>query len=223
MLQFLRSPGFKLAYNIFSWVTLAGAVVTIIMVLHKSPPPVVAADPTAAARVEQKFAAADQATSTGQPAQVELDSTELNSYLAQNLQLEGSTPQAPPAATPPSAPGALSSSPASQSEPSLQEVQSSVRDVKVDMEGNLIKAYVIFNLHGEDLSLQLEGRLAAQNGYLRFQPVDGQIGSLPLPQSALDSAVTQLMDSPQNREQFRLPDDVSDIRIANGQVVISYK
>jgi hypothetical protein len=73
------------------------------------------------------------------------------------------------------------------------------------------------------MTLQLEGRLAAQNGYLRFEPVSGQIGALPIPQSTLDSAVRRLMDSPENREKLKLPSEIADLRIENGEVVASYK
>lgn len=222
----------KIAYQIFRWSTLLGLVATILLILHKSPPPVVHVDPAAAQQAEQKFEAAAQAKAQGQPAQVQLDSTEVNSFLAQNLELPGPAaalavgsgasgmPDAPPAG----APAAVSNLNApGQDQPSLEDVQSSVRDVKVDMEGDLIKTYVVFNLHGEDLSLELDGHLGAENGYMKFEPVGGKIGSLPLPQSALDAAVSQMMDSPENREKLRLPDDVSDIQVQDGQVVVSYK
>lgn len=227
------NSGLKIAYKIFSWVTLAILVVTILLILHKSPAPVVTVDPAAAQKAEQKFEAAAQAKAQGQPAQVQLDPTELNSYLAQNLELPGSSPAngAPPEASePPSvAPTAALSVPAAnpnapnEAQPSLEEVQSSVRDVKVDMEGDVIKTYIVFNLHGEDLSLELDGHLGAENGYMKFQPVAGKIGSFPLPQSALDAAVRQMMNSPENHEKLRLPDDVSDIQVQDGQVVVSYK
>jgi hypothetical protein len=58
---------------------------------------------------------------------------------------------------------------------------------------------------------------------LRFEPVSGQFGSLPIPQSALESAVQRLMDSPENREKLKLPSEISDLRIQNGEVVASYK
>src|SRR6202008_640642 len=64
----------------------------------------------------------------------------------------------------------------------LEQVQSSVKDVKIDMERDLVKAYVIFDFHGKDLSLELEGRLGTQDGYIKFEPVAGKLGSLPLPQ-----------------------------------------
>ena len=32
-----------------------------------------------------------------------------------------------------------------------------------------------------------------------------------------------MMASPENREKLKLPDDISDIQIVNGQAVVSYK
>jgi hypothetical protein len=247
----------KKAYRIFSWISLIGLIAVILLVLHKSPAPDVAYDPAAAKRVEQKFAEAGQAKAAGQPAQVQMDRTELNSYLAQNLQLEGSaTPSpspspswAPSPATnagsgvPPTisstnvagAPTTAAVAPAnaiandaaaalSSSDPqTIEQVQSSVKDVKVDMEGDLVKAYVIFDFHGRDLSLELDGHLGSQDGYVKFVPVAGKLGSLPLPQSTLESAVSKMMSSSENREKMKLPDDISDVQIVDGKAVLSYK
>jgi hypothetical protein len=235
----------KKIYRIVSWISLAGLVVVIILVFKKQPTPDVPYDPNAAARVQQKFAAADQAKAAGQPAQVQMDRTELNSYLAQNLQLEGSTPPSPATATgatagavpaPPAQSVSGSSTAASPSgtpdlsaplsgpdQPSIEQVQSSVKDVKVDMDGDLVKAYVTFDYHGKDLSLELDGHLGSENGYLKFEPVAGKLGSLPLPQSTLDSAVQKMMESPENREKLKLPSDINDIQIVNGNAVVSYK
>ena len=89
--------------------------------------------------------------------------------------------------------------------------------------GDLVKAYVIFNFHGQDLSLELDGHLGAQDGYLKFEPVAGKLGSLPLPQSTLDAAVAKMMSSPENREKLKLPDDINNIQIQDGHAVVSYK
>src|SRR6202042_373366 len=79
-------------YNILSWSSLAALILTVVLVLHKSPAPDIPYDPNAAARAEQKFAAADQAKASGQPGQVALDRSELNSYLTQSLQTEATAP-----------------------------------------------------------------------------------------------------------------------------------
>src|SRR6202030_530682 len=85
---------FKRAYQILRWVSLAGLTLVIVLILWKSPGPDVPNDPSAAARAEQKLEAADRAKAAGLPAHVALDRTELNSYLAQNLQGGGRTPVA---------------------------------------------------------------------------------------------------------------------------------
>ena len=224
---------FKKLYNILTWSSLIGLIFVMILVFRKSPAPEIPADPTAAARAEKKFEAADQAKAAGQPSQVALDRSELNSYLAQNLGLEG----APPAAAAGAASGASSgtqvlaggsgSDPAavlsSGEQPSIDEIQSSVKDVKVDMVGDVVKAYVIFDFHGKDLSLELDGHLSADNGYMKFVPISGKLGSLPLPQSTLNEAVDKLMSSPENREKLKLPSDISDIKIEDGHAVVQYK
>jgi hypothetical protein len=111
----------------------------------------------------------------------------------------------------------------SNEQPSIDQIQSSVKDVKVDMVGDVVKAYVIFDFHGKDLSLELDGHLASENGYMKFVPISGKLGSLPLPQSTLNEAVDKLMSSPENREKLKLPDDINNIQILNGQAVVQYK
>lgn len=231
------APLFKIIYKVLSWTSLVGLILVIVLVFRKSPTPNVPFDPNAAARAEKKFEAADQARAAGQPGQVALDRTELNSYLTQTLQpalQPGSganggalvQPTTGGAATSQGPSGATAGDPTAvvgNDQPTLEQVQSSVKDVKVDMDGDVVKAYVVFDFHGKDLALELDGHLSAENGYMKFEPVGGKLGSLPLPQSTLDAAVEKLMGSPENREKLRLPNDISDIKIVDGQAVIQYK
>jgi len=199
-------------FRILRWSTYLATLITLLLLLHKTPAPVVASTPQAAASAEQKVLQAQQSVSLGQPATLRLDETELNSYLANHLDL------APQAETPAPSGGAGASTDAD-----VEQVRSSVRDVKVQMEGDQVHAYLVFDLHGKEMSLDLVGKLGAADGYLKFEPVSGHIGSLPIPQSALESAVKQLMASPVNREKLRLPSDVSDLRIENGELVTTYR
>jgi hypothetical protein len=229
---------FKRLYQILTWSSFAVLVVAIILVLRKSPAPEVAADPAAAQRAEQKFEAADRARAAGQPSQVALDRTELNSYLTQNLGLVGAPAGAgaPTAAAPGVAGNSAAAAPgggasgtdpsavlASNEQPTIDQVQSSVKDVKVDMDGDVVKAFVVFDFHGKDMTLELDGHLSGENGYMKFDPIGGKLGSLPLPQSVLNEAVDKLMNSPENREKLKLPEDINSIQIVNGQAVIQYK
>ena len=236
-----RSIPWRMIFRVIRWSSYIAAAVTLLMVLHKAPPPQVETNPQAAARVEEKFEQVAQAVSAGQPATMRMDQTELNSYLASHLDIASNpnaaqaaapaqTPSAVQAAAPNGAPASATPSsgldmpvPAGTSAEQIDQVRSQVKDVKVELVDDRVRAYVVFDLHGKDVTLQLEGKLGAENGYLNFVPVSGQIGSLPLPQSALESAMKRLMESPENREKFKLPDDMSGLKIENGEVVATYK
>src|SRR5712664_3362591 len=209
----------KRIFRIVRWTTYTFAVVALVLLVHKAPPPLVETSPQAAARAEEKFERVEKAVANGQAATLRMDETELNSYLASHLALAGhGAPNQASAGRAQSAPGAAAPTPQE-----VEQMRSNVRDFKVQLIDDRVKAYVVFDVHGKDMTLQLEGRLGAQNGYLRFEPISGEFGSLPIPQSALESAVQRMMGSPENREKLKLPAEISDLRIQNGEVVVSYK
>ncbi len=215
-----KSSPWRLIFRIIRWATYAFAVITLVLLLHKVPPPLVETNPQAAVRAEEKFEAAEKAVASGQAATLRLDEAELNSYLSTHLDFAGNA--APPGPAPTGgaqpAPNAPTLSPQE-----VEQMRSNVRDVKVQLIKDRVRAYVVFDVHGKDMTLQLEGRLGTENGYLKFEPVSGQIGSLPIPQSSLESAVQRMMDSPENREKLKLPSGIADLRIQNGEIVASYK
>jgi|HubBroStandDraft_6_1064221.scaffolds.fasta_scaffold57765_2 biotin carboxyl carrier protein len=234
----VRDPtGFDKArkfYGVARWVTLALILGVVVLILRKGTPPSVSTDPSAAARAEEKIRDSEVAQSMGEPHKLRLDSTELNSYLSSNLatsnnlEAQSSANSAPaqqssPAASSPTPTPGSGSAPATEVAPTLEDVQSAVRDVKVDMVGDVVKAYVVFNFHGQDLSMELDGHIHAENGYLKFEPTSGAIGSMPLPASTLQSVADRIMDSPENREKMKLPAGVNNIRVVDGQVVVDYK
>src|ERR1700744_709788 len=236
----------RMIFRVIRWTTYGSAAITIAMVLHKAPPPVIETSPQAAARVEQKFQQVQQAVSAGQPAEMRMDQTELNSYLLSHLDIAANpdstqaheaaastTPNpntvqaAPPTNVAPAASGSGSgldmTVPAGTSAEQIEQVRSQVKDVKVELVEDRVRAYVVFDMHGKDVTLQLEGKLGAENGYLNFEPVSGQIGSLPLPPSALQTAMRHILENPENREKFKLPSDMSGLKIVNGEGVATYK
>jgi hypothetical protein len=210
---------FRRIYRIATYASLVLLIVAILLILHKSRPPQVTADPQAAQQAESKIEASESAALSGQPVPLHLDSSEVNSLLQQDLVL------APQASVP--TPGAgLNPQPAptpATPDPTIQDVQSSVKDVQVSMHDDRVEAYVVFNVHGEDLSLDLEGKLGVSDGLLQFQPTRGTLGSLPLPQAALDAAVQKMLASPENRDKLKLPANIQDLRVQNGEIVVDYK
>ena len=228
----------RLIFRVIRWSTYIGTAITLLLLFHKAPPPVVQTSPQAAARVEQKFEEVERSISNGQPATMRMDQTELNSYLASHLDIASNPAATQPApslnasATTASAststtsadnPTAAIPAPTGTTLEQVEQVRSAVKDVKVELVDDRVRAYVLFDFHGKDLSLQLEGKLGASDGYLRFEPVGGQIGSLPIPQSTLEAAVRKMMESPENREKLKLPADMTGLKIENGEVVATYK
>ncbi len=204
-------------YKVFRVVVLIVMIGAIALVLRKSPAPQVDSDPNAAKTLQEKLVEEQRQSDAKQPHKLEMNEAELNSMLSHNLQLAPPAKPAAPAAPPASAPATLGK------DPTIEEVQSSVRDVKVSLMDNSVRAYVVFAFHGADLSLQLDGQLGVRDGYLRFTPIGGKLGSLPLPHAALDNAVAKLFDSPDNKEKFRVPPEVQDIRVEGNQLVVSYR
>jgi len=213
-----------LIFRIVRWTVYACSLIVLILLLHKSAPPVVSTTPEAAARAEQKFQDVQQAVAQGQPATLRMNETELNSYLASHLVLPANqTPNAAPNAPPASdtAGGAPNGDQTTMDD--VDQMRSNVKDVKVQLVDDHVRAYVVFDVHGKDMTLQLVGKLGADNGFLRFEPVSGQIGALPIPQATLEAAVRKMMESPENREKLKLPSDISDLKIENGEVVAKYQ
>jgi hypothetical protein len=227
-----RRSTWRLVFRIIRWSTYAAALITLLMIFHAAPAPVIPTSPQAAARMEEKLQAAEQSVTGGNPATLRLDETELNSYLLSHLEIAprpGADKSAPGraaatnSATAPDPTAGLPTTPTGTPSEQVAQVRSTVRDVKVRLIDNRARAYVVFDFHGKDMTLQLEGRLTSSGGYLRFEPISGQFGSLPIPESALQSAIQKMMSSPENRDKFKLPPEISDLRIENGELVVAYR
>jgi hypothetical protein len=207
-----RISPLRLIFRIFRWAILAVALVAILLILRTPPLPPIVVTPETSARANAKVQEFREALQGGRAPALKLENSELNSWLNSNLALR---PTTPPAGSP--------SATSDAGVPSIEEAQSNVKDVKIELLEDSLRAYVLFDFHGKDLSLQLEGKLLVQNGYIRLIPTGGKLGSLPLLQTTLESATRQLFESPENRGKFRLPPDIRDIRIENGSLVVVSK
>jgi len=205
-------PGvFRRAFRVFRWVALATSLVALLLLLWPATPPAVRTDPHAAERVQAKVEQVAQAAVEGQAPVLQVDEAELNAWMQATLALAAPSAGGRPRAAVPSGSA------------TLDQVQSSLRDVKINLVGDHIRAYVLFNLYGKNLSLQLDGRLAVEDGRLRLRPTRGMLGSLPIPQVTLDRAVSRLFDSGENRDSFQLPPEIKDIQVANGELIVTYR
>lgn len=197
-------------FRILPWISLTLTVSILLLILRQSPPLPIKTDPDTANRVAEKMAQLQTAVQTNQPHALMLDEAELNQWMRDNLAI-ASTHQAQQAGIPIP----------TESEPNVQEIRSALKDVRMNLLGNQLRAYAVFILYGKEISLQLDGTITTEEGYIRLQPTAGKIGSLPIPSSTLDRVVHQLFDSPGNRDKFRLPPQIESVRVENNTLVIS--
>lgn len=198
-------PGRRL-WRALRWASLAAVLLALVLVFWspRRPGP---ADPQAVHSAETKFMEHERLTRAGRPHTLELNQPELNGWLETHLDYSGEG-------------SAQAASVATADEKEIERVRSTVRDVKVELLDDGLRAFVVFDLHGIDLTLMLMGRLFVQDGYLRFEPASGRLGGLPLPRSALQSAVQRVFDNPENRDKFRLPSHIRDLGIRRGRLYV---
>ena len=208
-----KNPGlFSRIFRVLNWLSLVGTVGVLLLILRQAPPLQIQTDPQAADRVVEKMAQLYTAMQAGQSHSLALNEAELNQWMRDNLVI-ASAHQAQQVGIP---------VPAGH-EASVQEVQSALKDVRMHLIGNQLRAHALFVLYGKEISLQLDGMIETRDGFIRLKPTAGKLGSLPIPSSTLDRVVQQLFESPQNRETFQLPPQIASVHIENSTLIIATK
>lgn len=196
---------FSVLFRLAKWGIVLGCLLALFLMFRTAPPPTVAVDPEGPQKVADKFHTAQEAAAQGNSFTLQLTEAELNTWLQSNLAMGGA------------------GQPGAGGPPTQEQVQSSVKDLKLHLVGDRVQAYSLFNLYGKDVSLQLTGKLQVKDGRIRLDATEGMIGTLPIPKATLGSATASLFDAPTNREKFLLPPHVADVQVVNGELVISYK
>jgi hypothetical protein len=182
--------------GILGTVLVLGAI-GLLLILHTTPLPVIHSDPAAAQRLQRELQEAQTAAAAGSPGVVRTDETEVNSLLKEYLQPHKVRAPADGAAV--------------------------VRDMKLNLAADRLQLYVLANFRGKDITFLFEGKLRTVNGYLDFEPISGKIGSLPIPNASLKKAMEQMLATPDGRESARLPRNLRDLHIENGQLVLVFR
>jgi hypothetical protein len=192
------------------WISLATTATVLFLILKQGPPLIIQTDPEAADRVAEKMAQLQLAIQSNQRHVATLNEAELNQWMRENLAI-ASRHEAQRAGIP---------MPAGH-EPTVKEVRSALKDIRMTLAGNQLHAYVLFLMYGKEVSLQLDGVLETRDGYIQLKPTAGKIGSLPIPSFTLDRVVRQLFNSPENRDKFQLPPEVESVSIQDSSLVIA--
>jgi hypothetical protein len=202
----------------FSLASLLLSVVALVLALRQ-PKPVAPHQSQAAIAVHaQSFQAKvnqlEEARQQGQSgSEVRLSADEVAAAIAQAQSAAPAPSKAPNSsgtladASAPVAPGAID--PGSLEEP------------VISFEGDIVRGQFATQVAGEKTYVTIAGHLGSKDGYATFEPTEFKVGDLNVPVSLVNDALQKKMLEQQDR--LKLPDFVSDVRVENGQLVVTQK
>lgn len=223
------SPGafMKLKIDrIISIATLLASLIAIVLVLRK-PAPV--AQPQAPAAIvqhaqsfDQKMQEFQQATqqaqasnappsaesASAQPSEsaspkpeVHINSDEVSAVLAQTLGAAGGQSLTP-------------NSNVGSGEPVI-------KDQQVSLDGDLVHGQFLTEIGGKDVWITISGHLGEKDGYATFDPTEFKVGDLNVPVSLVNPSLQKKLA--EQRDRMKLPDNVGNMKVENGELVMQGK
>jgi len=214
--------------RIISIATLVASLVAIVLVLKK-PAPV--AHPLAPAAIaehaqsfDQKMAQFEQATQQSQPsassenpeaisrstssapepgtkAEVHINSDEIGAVLAQSLGNAGAAGLNPNSSIGGAAP--------------------TIKDQQVSFDGDLVHGQFLTEVAGKDVWITVSGHIGDKDGYATFDPTEFKVGDLNVPVSLVNPALQKKLG--EERDRLKLPDNVGDVKVEHGELVMQQK
>lgn len=107
---------------------------------------------------------------------------------------------------------------------SMSADQVPVKDQQVVFDGDQVKGQFTTQLAGKDVVVTFSGHLGSKDGYVDFVPTSFQVGSMPIPASLVQEAFEKkMLSDPATRDKLKLPSYVNDLKVENGELVLSEK
>jgi hypothetical protein len=207
--------------RIISFATLAISVFTLVLVLRRPAPLAPAAAPAATAASAQSFQ--DKVDQLAQPkapgdgeSEVRINSDELAAGVAQAAGLLPAASIPANAAT--SAPSGSSSAGPAMEYPGAVP---NIKDYQVSMDGDVVRGQFLTQIAGKDVYLTLAGHLGSKDGYATFDATEVKVGDLSVPVSLVNEVLQKKLA--EQRDQLKLPNNVKDIKVENGELVFVEK
>jgi len=206
--------------HIVSFATLGISILTLVLVLKRPAPVASAVAPAAAAANAQSFQ--EKVNQLAQPktpgsaeSEVRMNSAELSAALSDAA---GLMPSAAPVPT-----NTSSGSGSAPASPGMEfpGAVPNIKDYQVSMDGDIVRGQFLTQIAGKDVYLTLAGHLGSKDGYATFDATEVKVGDLPVPASLVNGVLQKKLA--EQRDQLKLPDNVKDIKIENGELVLVEK
>jgi len=208
--------------RIISFATLAISILTLVLVLKRPAPVAPAAAPAAAAANAQSFQekvnrlAQPRAAGEGE-SEVRMNAGELSAALAQAAGLLPATTAAPAN----SSASAPSSPPPAGPATEFPGAVPNIKDYQVSMDGDIVRGQFLTQIAGKDVYLTLAGHLGAKDGYATFDATEVKVGDLSVPASLVNEVLQKKLA--EQHDQLKLPNNVKDLKVENGELVFVEK
>lgn len=211
--------------QIMSFATLAISALTLFLVLKRPVPVAPVQAPAAAAANAQSFQekvnqlARPEAPGEG-GAEVRMNSGELSAGIAQAAGLLTATPTPANASTSSpasSAPSSADAGPATEFPGGVPQI----KDYQISMDGDMVRGQFLTQIAGKDVYLTLAGHLGSKDGYATFDATEVKVGDLSVPASLVNGVLQKKLA--EQRDQLKLPDNVKDLKVENGELVFVEK
>ena len=214
--------------RIISIATLVASLVAIVLVLKKPAPVAHSQAPAAIAEhaqsFDQKMAQFEQATQQPQAsapsepsqnaagqatppaaatpkAEVHINSDEISAVLAQSLGNAGAAGLTPDSSVGGAAP--------------------TIKDQQVSFDGDLVHGQFLTEIAGKDVWVTISGHIGDKDGYATFDPTEFKVGDLSVPVSLVNPALQKKLG--EQRDRLKLPDNVGDVKVEHGELVMQQK
>jgi hypothetical protein len=96
-----------------------------------------------------------------------------------------------------------------------------IKSTQVSFEDDVVKGQFLTEVYGKDVYITVAGHLGSRDGYVTFQPTEFKVGDLSVPVSLVNAALQRKLADPENREKLKLPEFVKDLRVEEGELVIT--
>jgi hypothetical protein len=208
--------------RIISYATLAVSILTLVLVLKRPAPVAPAQAPAVAVANAQSFQ--DKVNQLAEPkapgaseSEVRMNSGELSAAIEQAA---GLLPAAAPSAADTSGTTVVTTAapgPATE----FPGAVPNVKDYQVSMDGDIVRGQFLTQIAGKDVYLTLAGHLGSKDGYATFDATEVKLGDLSVPVSLVNEVLQKKLA--EQRDQLKLPNNVKDIRVENGELVLVEK
>ncbi len=201
----------KKFYRVARWLMLAGTVITLFLALKRPAPVAEALNPGLvrqnAESFQRKLAELASAQSSGETGtEAHFTAPEVNAAIVQ-----AALPQATP----------VGPTPASQPAPPVANKQVPIKSTLVSFEDNVVRGQFLAEIYGKEVFITVAGHLGSRDGYVIFEPTEFKVGDLSMPVSMVNPVLERRLADPENRDKMKLPEFVKDLRVENGELVIT--